>query len=152
MDRTLAMVSMAVTKANAHTNIKGNNPVSGSMSVDAVGKFIDQAEDCDETTCLMPYYLSLELKAMDHKGDKELFTVSVDTEATFIVAQEYFNLAKEDSVAREEVSADMAHAIYVGVRSYLEQTFSILGVKNVHMPWVLDLGDVLHEERSAASK
>ncbi|MDC0088552.1 hypothetical protein OAI12_00900 [Porticoccaceae bacterium] len=150
MDRAVAMVSLAVTKVSAQTNIKGNNSVSGSMSVDAVGKFVDQAEDCDEAICLMPYYLSLELKAMDHKGDKELFNVSIDTEATFRISREYFDLAKKDTLVREDVSADMAHAIYVGVRSYFEQTFSILGVKNVHMPWVLDLGDVLHEGQDAA--
>jgi hypothetical protein len=134
MKSPISLTELFVTKVDIKNDRNFDRSKSGVLITDALAAYGDIEEE-QNGMCAVYHNLILNMRGVTEGVDDALFTLCIEATGKFMASLEDVESARNNQDTQACVSAMIADLMFLGMRSYLEQSFSMMGLKNVQIPW-----------------
>jgi hypothetical protein len=134
MKSPISLTELFVTKVDITNDRNLARSKSGILITDASAAYGD-IEEGENGMCAVYHNLMLNMRGVSEGVDDTLFTVRIEATGKFMASLEDVESARTNLDTQTCVSSMIADLMFLGMRSYLDQSFSMMGLKNVQIPW-----------------
>ena len=138
MNTPITLTELVIKKMDIVNESDLANSVSGLLSIEATAAYGEIKEGKNDN-CIVYHDLSLHIQGRPHQTEEPIFTVNIEATGQFMASLKDVEKARRDEETQACVSSVIADAMFLGMRAYIDQSFSMMGLKNVPMPWSFKL-------------
>jgi hypothetical protein len=138
MNLPITLTDLQINKMNIDNQFDPTATASGIIVIEASAAY-GEIETVGDNHCVIYHDLNLTIRGVTEGGEEPIFTVTIEASGKFLAQQKDVDKARDDEEIQTCVSSNISDAMYLGLRSYLDQSFSLMGLKNIYIPWSFEL-------------
>lgn len=138
MKLPVTLTDLFITKVDLANDYDLGSSTSGMLIIEALAAYGD-IEDEQNGLCAVHHNLILNMRGISEGVENPLFTVRIEATGKFSASLEDIEHARSDQDLQTCVSSMIADSMFLGMRAYLDHSFSMMGLKNVQIPWSFKL-------------
>jgi len=138
MKLPITLTDLFIKKMNIENDYDLASSTSGTLIIEAFAAYGDIVKATNDK-CIVHHNLTLKMRGVSEGSEDPLFTVSVEATGKFTASVADVENARNDQETQTCVSSMIADSMFLGMRAYMDQSFSMMGLKNVQIPWSFKL-------------